>query len=215
MVSRDWIAWHAEYDQPESSLARRLVCVRSYIRQALAVVENQHPAELQITSICAGDGRDLLPVVAERPVRRPMSITLIELDPLLAERAQESARHVAARVQVRQADAGDVTTYADLSRADILLACGVFGNVSREDAHTTIRFLPRLLNPSGIVIWTRGRADDGDDPSADIRRHMQIAGFTELAFTAPQNARFRVGMNQLRPGADPDPDPPERVFSFG
>lgn len=171
MGSKNWIEWHSEYDQPGSSLARRLSCVRAYLRQALAAIDAKPQAQLQITSICAGDGRDVLPVVAESTRRPKPSVTVIESDPVLAERARQSAGELEARV------------------------------------------VP-ALKPNGIVIWTRGRPDEGNDPSQEVRRQLQAAGFSELGFTAPQDARFRVGMSQLRDGADPSPDIPPRIFTF-
>jgi hypothetical protein len=191
-----------------------LLCVRGYVRQALAALDGAASDPLHVVSICAGDGRDVLSVAGELDLRRSISITLIELDPELAERARQSAADLQADVHVLQADAGDRATYAGLSRADVVLACGVFGNISVADAQTTIRFLPRLLNPDGFVIWTRGRPEHGEDPSEQIRVLFASAGFRELGFTAPDDARFRVGIVRLQQAADVDPEAPERLFSF-
>jgi hypothetical protein len=106
--------------------------------------------------MCAGDGRDLLQVLQSPPPKRAISVDLIELDPILAGRARAAAAGVrGARVAVHQKDAGGPKTYLDLGRADLLLVCGVFGNISSNEVRTPIDLLPRLLNQNGIVIWTR------------------------------------------------------------
>lgn len=47
------------------------------------------------------------------------------------------------------------------------------------------------------MIWTRGRSDGSRDPGLDVRACFADRGFTELSFTSPADARFRVGMHQL------------------
>jgi hypothetical protein len=61
-MARDWHAWHDEYDDPASSLSRRLVVVR---RQVDAILRAR-PGPTRLVSMCAGDGRDVLPVLAPR-----------------------------------------------------------------------------------------------------------------------------------------------------
>ena len=64
-VSRDWHAWHDEYDDPTSSLSRRLEVVRAELRTLLVGATSP----VRLVSMCAGDGRDTLPVIAESPTR--------------------------------------------------------------------------------------------------------------------------------------------------
>jgi deoxyxylulose-5-phosphate synthase len=73
-----------------------------------------------------------------------------------------------------------------------------------------------LLADGGIVIWTRGWFDEGPDPSLHLRDRFADAGFTEVSFTTPADARFRVGMHRLsrRPGRRIPLRPGERLFSF-
>src|ERR1700733_14602858 len=40
--------------------------------------------------------------------------------------------------------------------ADIVLVCGIFGNISEDDIHNTVARLPALCGPNATVIWTRG-----------------------------------------------------------
>lgn len=75
--------------------------------------------------------------------------------------------------------------------------------------------LPGLLADDGIVIWTRGRNDDGPDPSTAIRELFTAHGFTEVGFTAPDDARFRVGAHRLGARSDHAPvQPAPRMFTF-
>src|ERR671933_381909 len=123
-MARDWVGWHEGYDVPESSLARRLVVVRRYLREALA----SRAAPPRLISICAGDGRDVLPVLASHDGGREVRAVLVELSPELVARARATAAGFdLPAVEVRTADAGATATYAGLEPADILLACGVFG----------------------------------------------------------------------------------------
>jgi hypothetical protein len=188
-VTRDWLRWHQDYESAGSSLARRLRVVQQHLRTALDAASGD------VISMCAGDGRDLLPVLAEHPTVRAL---LVELHPALAQRARDTAAELGlAGVTVRTADAGTPDPYADFGPAAVLLACGVFGNITAADAERTIAALPAFLTDGGIVIWTRGRGEAGPDPSERIRELFGAYGFTELAFTRPDDARFRVGMHRL------------------
>src|SRR4051794_37987833 len=93
----DWRAWHADYADPGSALSRRLAVVRGRIGQWL----DEHPGDVRVLSACAGDGRDLLGVLAQRADAARVTATLIELDPELAAAAERAAP---AGVEVRCAD---------------------------------------------------------------------------------------------------------------
>ena len=129
---RDWHAWHQEYDDPASSLSRRLEVVRHEVGRALSWLETEGVANPHVVSMCAGDGRDLLPVLAGG--HPTATATLVELDPELAARAREDAETLGLRgIDVRTADAGAADSYRDAVPADLLMACGVFGNVHEGD----------------------------------------------------------------------------------
>jgi len=162
-VSKDWVAWHRDYEDPSSSLARRLEVVQRELRTALALTR---PAdgESRLLSICAGDGRDVLPVLAERG--RDVRALLVELDPLLCERARSSAAELGLTgVEIRTGDAGVTDAYRGFTPAHVVLACGVFGNITVEDGRQTVAALPSLL---------RGRRDRDLDPGPKRRwcRHQ-------------------------------------------
>jgi hypothetical protein len=181
--------------------------VQRELRRALAEAPRAGDGRLRLVAMCAGEGRDVLPVLAEGD-NAHVSGVLVEFDPDLAQKARGTAAELGlSGVEVRTADAGDLATYADLEPAHILLACGVFGNVTVADAHRTIAAMPALLAEGGLVIWTRGHfAEEPADPAEDLRSHFAASGFEEVSFTSPDDARFRVGVHRLTS---------RRLFTFG
>ena len=213
-MSRDWRAWYQDYDDPASSLSRRLEVVRTQLAALLA----EASGPVRLLSLCAGDGRDTLPVVATSPV--PVSSVLVELDPVLADGARASAAALGlGHVEVRTDDAGTTSCCAGAVPADVLMACGIFGNVTDADVERTVATLPSLLAPGGHVIWTRGCRVPHDpteldgDPSETVRQLFADVGFAEVAFVRPDDASYRVGVHRW-----PGPDVPYRsgvpMFSF-
>ncbi|MCB0879079.1 MAG: class I SAM-dependent methyltransferase [Nocardioides sp.] len=213
-MSRDWHAWHEKYDDPTSSLSRRLAVVRSELGSLLAAAD----APVRLVSLCAGDGRDTLPVLAD--AQAEVDAVLVELDPGLAEQARATADALGLdRVEVRTADAGTTDTFADACPADVLLACGVFGNVRDDGVAATVAALPSLLTHGAHVVWTRGRQVPHDptevdgDPSLVVRDLFAATGFEQVSFVRPDDAGFRVGVHRW-PGATGTPRPGHRLFSF-
>jgi hypothetical protein len=158
-AQRDWYAWHADYDRPGSALARRLEQVRERIRVALDAAP---PGPLRAISLCAGQGRDLIGALAGHPRRADVTARLVELDP----RNTAVARRLAAEaglpaVQVVTGDAALTSQYADLVPADLVLACGLFGNMINAHIEATIGYCAQLCATGGTVIWTRGRQARG------------------------------------------------------
>lgn len=218
-MARDWHAWHQEYDDPTSSLARRLTVVRAELCRALEWLDAAEVGQPRLLSLCAGDGRDVLPVLASD--HRNVRATLVELDPALADSARaEAARLGLTDVDVRTADAGTTDSLDGVGPVDVLMACGIFGNVSDDDVIGTVQALPSLLATDGVVIWTRGQRAHpgdpsrlGDDPSEPVRALFPDAGFEEVSFERPADAGFRVGVHRLV--GDPLPfQPGRRLFSF-
>ncbi|MER7003389.1 SAM-dependent methyltransferase [Dactylosporangium sp. NPDC000555] len=197
-MTRDWLRWHQDYDSAGSSLARRLVVVRDYLDRALTEAPAEEDGRRRLIGICAGDGRDVLPVLARHDRGRMVRAVLAELDPELGRRARAAVSELGlAGVDVRTGDAGLADTYLDVAPAHVVMACGVFGNISGEHVRRTIAALPALLVAGGFVIWTRGSGEDGSDPSTEVRACLGEYGFQEMAFTRPADARFRVGMHRL------------------
>jgi hypothetical protein len=116
-------------------------------------------------------------------------------------------------VEVRQADASQVASFADALPADVLLLCGIFGNVSVADIQRTIAAAPALCAPGATVIWTRHRREP--DLTPQVRTWFTAAGFEELAFESPESAlRTGTGAAVLREaGGAVLPEGP--LFRFG
>ena len=60
-------------------------------------------------------------------------------------------------MQVVTGDAALTSQYADLAPADIVLACGLFGNLTDADVRASIGYCAQLCALGGTVIWTRAR----------------------------------------------------------
>jgi hypothetical protein len=114
-------------------------------------------------------------------------------------------------VEVRLADAGTSDAYHGAVPADLVLACGIFGNVSDEDVHRTVTMLPQLCAADALVVWTRGR--DGRDPTPQVRRWFADSGFAEREWHAPDDAVYSVGVHRLA-GAPAPLVPGQRLFTF-
>jgi hypothetical protein len=178
------------YVDPDSVLGRRLVLVQAQVHAAL---DRAPPGPVRAISICAGQGHDLIGVLAEHPRRADVTARLVELDEhnVLARRAAHAAGLDA--VEVIAADASITDVYAGAVPADLILLCGVFGNISEADIANTIRHLRRLCAPAATVIWTRHRHPP--DLTPYIRETFDHAGFDELAFE--DSPPFGVGTNRL------------------
>ncbi len=204
-MARDWRKWHAEYDDPRSRLSQRLRVVQGYVRDAL---DSMPPGPIRAISACAGEGRDLLGVLADHPRRADVTGRLVELDPVLAETA---AAHAPPGIEVVCADASQASAYASAVPADLVLACGIFGNISVDDIHHTIDTLPELCAARATVVWTRHRRPP--DVTVDIRRWFTMAGFEEVGFAGADDFLFGVGAHRLT--APPTAFVPDRrLFTF-
>ena len=189
-MSTDWWEWHEGYARPSSGLADRLAAVRAQIDR---VLDSTAPDPVRVVSACAGDGRDLLGVLSRRSDADRVIALLVEHDARLAARARAAAAALPARVEVRQADAARSDVYA--VPADLVLLCGIFGNVSDADVRATVEASPQLCAPGAEVVWTRHRGDPDLTPS--IRGWFADAGFAEVAFISPGGQEWSVGVHRL------------------
>lgn len=193
VMRRDWVAWHGPYDEPGSSLRRRLELVQRRIRTAL---DSAPPGPIQVISMCAGQGRDLLEVLASHPRRHDVAARLVELDQRNVAYARERASWSGLdNIDVVEGDASLTSSYAGATPADLVLVCGVFGNISLDDIRTTIEQLPRLCREGGTVIWTRHRRPP--DATIPIRAWFADAGFEEVGFDTEEGFLFGVGAAKL------------------
>jgi hypothetical protein len=133
---------------------------------------------------------------------------LVELDPELAAKARSGTLP---GVEAVCGDASTTEAYRGAVPADLVLVCGVFGNVSNDDIRGTVCALPTLCAAGATVIWTRHRRPP--DLTIDIRRWFAEAGFEEVGFVGSDEQLFGVGAHRLI-------DPPRafvrdlRLFTF-
>jgi hypothetical protein len=203
-MPRDWHEWHRGYDQPDSPLSRRLRVVQEQIRDVLAAAP---PGEIRVISMAAGEARDVLGVLDDHPRRADVTGRLVELDPELAAAARGRAP---AGIEVLVGDAGLTASYAGAIPADLVLVCGVFGNVTDDDMWHTIERLPMLCAPGATVIWTRHRRPP--DVTPRVRDAFRAAGFDEIAFVAPEGTSFSIGVGRFTGTTRPFAD--ERLYEF-
>ena len=189
--SVDWAAWHAGYGKPDSELGRRLALVQAQLRDAL---DRAAPGPIRAISVCSGQGHDLIGVLAEYPRRTDVSARLVELDAQNVLLARGAARAIGLdAVEVIAGDASLTDAYGGAVPADVVLLCGVFGNISVADVGNTIEQLGQLCAAEATVIWTRHRHPPDLVPY--IRETFEQAGFEELSLEdAPP---FAVGANRM------------------
>ena len=210
-MTRDWVRWHEAYDDRASGLSTRLALVQAHLSIALATA----PAgPIRVLSLCAGQGRDVTGVLPGHPRQGDTTAVLVELDPANAGTARDSAAAAGlSGVTVRAADAGTIDTYADVLPADVLLLCGIFGNVSDEDIRQTATAAAAMCATGGTVIWTRHRRPP--DLTGQIRSWFAAAGFDEVAFDMPATATMTgVGVHRLRAAPPTAGLPGGRLFTF-
>jgi len=204
-VTTDWVDWHTPYDDPDSPLSARLRAVRAEVAAAL----DRAPAgPLRLLSLCAGQGRDVLPLLREHPRGPDVRARLVEADGVNVAAARAAA---GPEVEVVEGDAGTTDACAGAVPADVLLLCGIFGNVGDADVRRTLLALPMLLAPGGTVLWTRSR--HAPDLTPTMRGWQAEVGVEQVAFVAEPGQGWSVGAGVLRGPAQPLV-PGQRLFTF-
>lgn len=202
MALRDYMAWHDEYDRPGSRLYLRLLVVQDLIAASL---DEREPGTVRVISMCAGQGRDLLTVARRHRRGGDLVGRLVELDRRNVDAARAAITEAGlAGLEVVEGDAGRSDSYAGATPADLVLACGIFGNVTDEDIRSTVAFMPALCAPGAWVIWTR--APRGDGLLSKIQGWFGDAGFEPRASVVSEVDSFGVGAAQfLGPPAEHHP----------
>lgn len=206
----DWYVWHEQYDDPKTGLARRLELVRERVRAAL---DEAPPGPLRAISLCAGQGTDLIGALAGHPRRGDVTARLVELDPLNTEAARRLAAEAGlACVEVVTGDASLASQYADMAPADLVLVCGLFGNVTDADIEATVGYCTQLCATGGTVIWTRGRWEP--DLTPQVCAWFEERGFERVWLSdAAEPGGQCVGAHRFT--GTPSPlDPGAVMFTF-
>lgn len=191
---RDWYDWHQQYTDQSSALRRRLAIIQEEIRRTLPL---QLDRSFSMLSICAGQGDDLIPVLEGYSFSHRIRARFVEAEPRniasLRRNAYLADLH---HLEVVQADASYPKVYDGMIPADLILLCGVFGNISDLDIQDTISSLQQLCRTGSRVIWTRSRRSPNIVPT--IRQWFQDSEFQEITFAAPEDALFTVGTHEFR-----------------
>lgn len=204
-----WQRWHDDYADPNSDLSRRLAVA---IDRLSEVVTAAPPGPIRLLSLCAGQGHDVIGALTDHPRRVDVSGLLVEFDSgNVAEARTGLAAAGLDEIAVVEADAGLTDSFSVAVPADVLLLCGIFGNIPMSDVERTAHRASSLCAPGATVIWTRHRREP--DATPQIRDWFAGAGFEELSFDAPDDALFSVAVDRLvRP---PQPfQSGERLFQF-
>lgn len=208
MAAPDWYQWHLRYDDPASDLSRRLEAVQGRVGETL----DRCPAgPVRAVSICAGQGRDLLGVLAHHRRAGDVVARLVELDARNADMAAAAVRQAGLdRVEVVVGDASRPAVYDGAVPADLVLACGVLGHVADDEVPSAIASLSTLCAAGATVVWTRG-----GELRAAVRRWFEEAGFDELGYDeGGPGAPWGVGAARLTAEPPPPLEPGARLFTF-
>ena len=205
----DWQLWHDAYSDPESVLSERLAVVQERIR---AWADDAAPGPLRLVSICAGQGNDVVRALHDHPRHPDVSGVLVERDPENVRAANRALVEAGLDgVQAVVGDAGLASAYRGAVPADLVLVCGVLGNISDDDVRATVLALPGFCAPRATVVWTRNRRDPDLTPA--IRGWLEAGGFEELDFSTPGDGGYGVGTHRLV-GPPKSPDETARLFEF-
>jgi hypothetical protein len=163
-------------------LSQRLELVQ---RQVALALNSAPDGPVRAISLCAGQGRDLLGVLADHPRGSSVIGCLVELDPRNADAARTRAAAAGlSGIDVVTGDAALVAHYAEYVPADLVLVCGVLGNISLADVERTVGFCTQLCATDGTVIWTRSRRS-ADDKVPQICDWFESRGFERIWVSEP------------------------------
>ncbi|MCP6762117.1 MAG: class I SAM-dependent methyltransferase family protein [Fischerella sp. CENA71] len=193
-MPKDWFEWHDLYNT-EPKFQQRLQIVREYISYSLDI---SPPGKIQIVSVCAGDGRDLLGTLLNHPRAKDVYARLVELNPNLVERGQATIESLglAKQIEYINGDATISSNYVGAVPADIVIVCGVFGNLANEvELNRLLGNLSFLSKQGAFVIWTRGHSN-GIPYSETVRKYLRESGFEEVDFKLTATGNMGVGINR-------------------
>ncbi len=190
----DWLRWHDSY-RTSAAMRWRLRSVQSYIADCL---DQAPPGRVCVSSICAGDGRDLLPVLRRHPRRADVQATLVENHPTLAARAGRAiaAAGLTDHARVLCANATDPDTWRPVASAQVVLLCGVLGNVRDGDLPRLFANLAALCDRRSRLIWTRGLRTLSPPTLSRIIDGFSTARFELCRLRVRHRAQHLVGLHR-------------------
>ncbi len=210
-MPKDWLEWHDLYNS-EAKLQQRLEIVREYISYSL---DNAPTGNIQIVSLCAGDGRDLLGTLANHPRAKDVYARLVEINPQLVERGRESIESLGLTKQIEfiNGDATASANYVGAVPADIVIVCGIFGNLADEnELNRLLGNLSFLSKKGAFVLWTRGHFN-GVPYSDTVRKYFREFGFEEVNFKLTATGDMGIGIHRYLGENLPTPKE-EQLFVF-
>ncbi|MGM3307139.1 class I SAM-dependent methyltransferase family protein [Anabaena sp. WFMT] len=208
---KDWLEWHDLYNT-EPKLQQRLKIVQEYISYSL---DNSPTGDIRIVSLCAGDGRDLLGTLAKHPRAKDVYAKLIEINPQLVERGRATIESLGLTKQIEfiNGDATAADNYVGAVPADIVIVCGIFGNLADEnELNRLLGNLSFISKKGAFVLWTRGHFNC-IAYSETVRKYFRDFGFAEVNFKLTATGDMGVGIHRYLGENLPTPKE-EKLFVF-
>ncbi len=197
-MPKDWFEWHDFYNT-EPRLQQRLQLVRESLSESL---DGCSVGIIRVVSVCAGDGRDLLGTLSSHPRSKDVYARLVELNPKLVERGRTAIESAGLGKQIEfiNGDATISSNYIQAVPADIIILCGVLGNLADEaELSRLLRNLSFLCKKGSFIIWTR-RVRGGsrkDIPYFEtVRKLLHEAAFEEISFKLTLTGDTGVGTHR-------------------
>ncbi|MDG4773803.1 hypothetical protein [Solwaraspora sp. WMMD792] len=106
-----------------------------------------------------------------------------------------SRRLAVVQARIRETlDAARSAHYAGAVPADLVLLCGVFGNIADVDVARVVAAAPQLTAAGGTVIWTRHRREPDLVPR--ILEWFAVAGFVQV-WLSEKSEGYGVGVHRF------------------
>ena len=188
----DWVTWHERYNT-NRGLKARLKAVCGQIENCLNACP---PGQIRVVSVCCGDGRDLLTALINHPREKDVVAYLIDQERALIESGQDSANlsGIGHQLNFIVGDATLASSYKGIVPADLVLVCGVFGHVLKEDLPKLVQSLGGMCKTGGYVIWTRhAKAWDGEIHVPLINQLFEQTGFEPISFSVTEEGASCIG----------------------
>ena len=209
MTVRDYVKWHDKYADPKSAMSSRLRMIQAILTEVLAT----NPQPLRLLSLCAGDARDILGVLGQRPqdVKR-VTGRMIEIEPDLVAAARGRIALIGSPLEIIEGDASDPQNLVGQIPAEIVLLIGVLGNISDEDDDYMAKIMASFCAPGAVLLWTRAHHET--ETLARIQGTLALSGFTDQRFWPVPNGTFGLGVARW-PDQPAPPLPMDRkLFTF-